>query len=87
MFRKAIENNALPAQTDIDNFYRERIKAFLITHGHLDHASGFILSTPNDKPGKFIIGINETINVFKNYYFQTGPWLDFGPTGLQASLN
>ncbi|CAF1515749.1 unnamed protein product [Rotaria sordida] len=80
----AIQQNSLPADTDKETFIREQIKAYLISHGHLDHNSGFILNTPNDKSGKFIIGLNETINIIRQSYFNNQAWADFGSTGLKT---
>lgn len=69
---------------DSDTFIREQIKAYFISHGHLDHISGFILNTPNDKAGKMIFGLNETINIIQQSYFNGQAWADFGPTGLKV---
>jgi len=83
-FRIAIKHNSLPSDTDIQTFIQEQIKAYLISHGHLDHISGFIINSPNDKSGKFIVGLNQTINTIQNHYFTSQTWADFGPTGLKV---
>jgi cAMP phosphodiesterase len=83
-YRIAIEKRSLPLQTDVQGFLQDQIKAYLISHGHLDHISGFILNTPNDKSGKFIIGLNQTINIIRKSYFNNQAWADFGPTGLKV---
>lgn len=72
---------------DSETFIQEQIKAYLISHGHLDHISGFILNTPNDKSGKFIIGLNQTIDIIQKYYFNNQAWIDFGPNGLKVIRN
>ena len=69
LFRIAIQQQSLPSHTDIETFIREQIKAYLISHGHLDHITGFIINTPNDKSGKFIIGLNQTINIIRKSLF------------------
>jgi cAMP phosphodiesterase len=84
IFRRAIKKNSLPSNTNSETFIREQIKAYLISHGHLDHLSGFLLNTPNDKSGKFIIGLNETINIIQKSYFNNLAWTDFGPNGLKV---
>ena len=86
-FRIAIQQKSLSSQTDIEIFIREQIKAYLISHGHLDHISGFLLNTPNDKPGKFIVGLNQTINIIREHYFNNQAWADFGSTGLKVNKN
>ncbi len=83
-FRIAIQQKSLPAYTDSQTFIQEQIKAYLISHGHLDHISGFLLNTPNDKSGKFIIGLNQTINIIQKHYFNNQAWADFGSTGLKV---
>ena len=85
LFRIAIQQKSLPSNTDSETFFREQIKAYLISHGHLDHNTGFFINNPNDKPGKFIIGLNETINIIRNHYFNNLAWADFGPTGIKVN--
>ncbi|CAF0771610.1 unnamed protein product [Adineta steineri] len=80
----AVQKNSLSSNTDVETFFREQIKAYLISHAHLDHNSGFLLNTPNDKSGKFIIGLNETITIIQDHYFNNQAWADFGPTGLKT---
>ena len=82
--RKAIEQGALPSNTDSETFIQEQIKAYLISHGHLDHNSGFLLYTPNDKAVKYLFGLNETINIIQQSYFNGQAWIDFGPTGFKV---
>jgi cAMP phosphodiesterase len=84
-FRIAIQQNSLPSSTDRETFIREQIKAYLISHGHLDHITGFLINTPNDKPGKFIIGLNQTINIIQEHYFNNQAWADFGPTEIKVN--
>ena len=84
MFRVAIENKALPADTNIDTFFQQEIKAYLISHGHLDHFGGFVLNTPNDIQGKSVIAMIETINIIENHYLNGQVWPNFGPTGLKV---
>ncbi|CAF1577505.1 unnamed protein product [Rotaria magnacalcarata] len=80
----AIKQQSLPLNTDKEIFIREQIKAYLISHGHLDHITGFLINTPNDKSGKFIIGLNQTIKIIRDHYFNNQAWADFGSTGLKT---
>ncbi|CAF1230868.1 unnamed protein product [Rotaria sp. Silwood1] len=80
----AIEHKSLPEDTDIDVFIRNQIKAYLISHGHLDHVSGFLLNNPNDKAEKVIVGLNETIQIIQDHYYNNKAWINFGPTGLKT---
>ena len=76
----------MPSDTNIQRFFQDQIKGYLISHGHLDHISGFLLNTPNDKPGKYIIGLNETIKIIRKHYFNNQAWADFGSTGLKVKF-
>lgn len=84
IFRRAIKKNALSSNTTSGTFIQQQIKAYLISHGHLDHNAGFIINTPSDIAGKFIIGLNETINIIQNSYFNNLAWVDFGSNGLKV---
>lgn len=83
--RIAIQKKSLPSKTNKEIFIREQIKAYLISHGHLDHITGFLINSANDKSEKFIIGLNETIKIIKDHYFNNKAWADFGPTGLKVN--
>lgn len=82
----AIERKVITLQNDSDAFIKNNIHAYLISHGHMDHLGGFILNTPNDKKGKIIAGLNETISIIQNSYFNGLLWADFGPMGLKVSV-
>ena len=80
----AIQKKSLPSNTDAETFIRSRIKAYLISHGHLDHISGFLLNSPNDQAGKYILGLNETISIIRQHYFNNQAWADFASTGIKV---
>lgn len=65
-------------------FLKEKIKAYLLSHPHLDHVAGLIVNSPNDKAGKTIIGFNSTISVIRDHYFNNKAWPDFGPNGIKT---
>ena len=83
-FRVALQRKVLGSASDSETFIRAQIKAYLISHGHLDHLSGFLLNTPNDQAGKFIIALNETVMIIREHYFNNQAWADFGSTGLKV---
>lgn len=80
----AIREKILLSATDTETFIRSHIKAYLISHGHLDHLSGFLLNTPNDQARKSIVAMNETINIIQEHYFNGQAWADFGAKGLKT---
>ncbi|UJR35073.1 hypothetical protein I4U23_027849 [Adineta vaga] len=80
----AIQKKCFPStNVTAERFIQEQIKGYFISHGHLDHISGFILNSPNDKAGKTIFGLNETMKIIHDDYFNNQAWADFGPTGLK----
>jgi cAMP phosphodiesterase len=80
----AIERRALPDDTDSETFIRRHIKAYLISHAHLDHITGFLLNSPNDQSGKFIVALNQTVDIIRRHYFNNEVWADFASTGLKV---
>jgi cAMP phosphodiesterase len=55
---------------------RSLVDAFLITHPHLDHISGFVINTaglPGTRPKK-LAGLPNTIQAFKNHIFNNVIW-------------
>ena len=70
---------------DIDNFLKENIKAYLISHGHLDHNAGLIINSPNDA-AKNIYALPFCIDVLKTKYFTWTSWANFANEGEPPSL-
>ena len=56
------------------------IKAYLISHAHLDHISGLIIGSPADTP-KPIYGSEKTINFLKENIFNWEIWPNFTSEG------
>jgi 3',5'-cyclic-nucleotide phosphodiesterase len=65
---------------------KNNIKAYFISHAHLDHVAGLILNSPNDSP-KNIYGFNAVIDILKNNYFTAKSWANFGSEGDKPILN
>lgn len=69
-----------------DEFQKKFIKAYFISHGHLDHLAGLIMNAPNDMP-KPIYAFPSVIDVLKNNYFTWKSWANFASEGDKPILN
>ena len=67
-------------------FLKENIKGYFISHGHLDHVAGLILNSPEDSK-KPIYALPEVLNVLKTDYFTWTSWANFGSEGEAPILN
>lgn len=65
---------------------REHIKAYLISHAHLDRVAGLIMSSSIDTK-KSIIGLNRTINDIKDNLFNWRIWPNVGDSGVSPYLS
>lgn len=65
---------------------RTNIKAYLISHAHLDHVAGLILNSPADT-NKNIYGTSFCLNNIQNHYFSWQTWANFGDKGEKPALN
>lgn len=67
-------------------FLRENVKAYFISHSHLDHLSGMIINSPEDglKP---IYALPPTIKTLKDHYFINATWSNFANEGEEPILN
>jgi len=81
--QKAISNGML--KTDTHSFLRKNIKAYFISHPHLDHVAGLIINSPDDS-SKNIYGLNSCLEVLKDKYFSWKSWANFGDAGEQPAL-
>ena len=59
---------------------RNHIKAYLISHAHLDHIAGLVINSPKDA-SKPIFGIDPTIDFLRDYVFNWKIWPNFGSEG------
>jgi len=83
--QKAVANK-LFTELSAEEVQKNNIKAYFISHAHLDHVAGLILNSPNDSP-KNIYGFNSVIDILKNNYFTAKSWANFGSEGDKPILN
>lgn len=62
------------------------IKAYLVSHAHLDHVSGLLLNAPDDA-AKNIYALPFCIDVLKDKYFTWRGWANFANAGDTPRLN
>lgn len=65
--------------------FRNLISGYFISHGHLDHLAGLIISSPQDSK-KPIYGSAETVNDLRQYYFNGKVWPNFSDSGSGLRL-
>ena len=83
--QKALANK-LFTEYSAEEIQKNKIKAYFISHAHLDHVAGLILNSPNDSP-KNIYGFSSVIEIMKNNYFTAKSWANFGSEGDKPILN
>lgn len=69
-------NNQSSSQT----LLTQNLKAYLISHAHLDHVSGLVMCSTIDNT-KEIMGRDTTINYIRDYIFNNKIWPNFGDEG------
>ncbi|MCM2679713.1 MBL fold metallo-hydrolase [Echinimonas agarilytica] len=62
------------------------IKAYAISHAHLDHVSGMVLNSPEDT-SKPILALAPTINTIRDHLFNWEVWPNFANEGEGHTLN
>lgn len=80
---KAIANNVFSVKAD--TVLRNYLKAYLISHAHLDHVAGLLLNAPDDA-SKSIYGLAECLTVIQRDYFNWHAWPNFGSGGNPPAL-
>ncbi|MGI4863480.1 MAG: MBL fold metallo-hydrolase [Janthinobacterium lividum] len=80
---KAVANKLF--DTDADAVLKQNIKAYLISHAHLDHVAGLLLNAPDDSP-KLIYGLATCLNILQKDYFNWQAWPNFGSAGAAPAL-
>jgi 3',5'-cyclic-nucleotide phosphodiesterase len=65
---------------------KKYIKAYLISHSHLDHLAGLIINSPEDT-AKNIYALPDCINTLKTHYFTWKSWANFADEGEAPALN
>lgn len=63
----------------------QHIKAYLISHAHLDHLAGLVLNSPEDT-NKTILGLTPTIEHLRDHLFNGQIWPNFGDEGPGVPL-
>lgn len=64
---------------------KNRIKGYLISHGHLDHLSGLIINSPDDT-SKNIYAMPYVLDVMRDRYFSWQSWANFADQGEKPAL-
>jgi 3',5'-cyclic-nucleotide phosphodiesterase len=67
-------------RTSSSNVLRQYIKAYCISHAHLDHVAGMVINAPADS-NKTIYGLNSCIQNLEDSYFNGEAWANFGDEG------
>ena len=80
---KAVANQVFPVSAD--EVLKRYIKAYCISHAHLDHVAGLLLNAPDDAP-KRIYGLPECLATLQNDYFNWRVWPNFGSAGNAPAL-
>ena len=78
----------IPANSDLLKsafILQNQIKAYLISHAHLDHFSGLVQSSPTDTP-KTIYASSQTIQFLTDYIFNWRIWPNFTDEGTGFQL-
>jgi 3',5'-cyclic-nucleotide phosphodiesterase len=75
-----------PQWSTTGNILRQHVKGYLISHGHLDHVAGLLISSPEDsaKPIYALPSVNQTLI---DTYFNWKAWANFTNKGLPPRLN
>lgn len=69
--------------TDAAFLLRSRLKAYILSHAHMDHIAGLVLASPFDTP-KNIYCSEQTKNNMLNGVFKDGIWANFSDEGANA---
>lgn len=64
---------------------RDHVRAYLISHPHLDHLAGLVLASPDDSP-KPIAGLASTLAPIRDHLFNHAIWANFTDAGPEPRL-
>jgi cAMP phosphodiesterase len=82
--QKAIDKNIFKG--NVTSVLRNNVKAYLISHPHMDHVAGLIINSPDDT-AKNIYALPFCIDVLKSNYFTWKNWSNFANEGEKPTLN
>lgn len=84
-FQEIKENPESVFEKELEIF-RHHVKAYLISHAHLDHVAGLVINSTEDIP-KPIFGIDSVIDFFRDHLFNGNIWPNFGSEGASFKIN
>lgn len=76
--QKAITNKVFKGKASA--IQRNFIKGYFISHAHLDHVSGLIITSPDDS-AKTIYALPSCMKILQDDYFNGEAWANFGDEG------
>ena len=68
-----------------EQFLKEKIKGYFISHPHFDHSSGLVINSPEDSK-KNIYGAEFVIEALKKHHFSWEAWANFANEGEKPIL-
>lgn len=81
--QKAVENKVF--NLSADSVLKNYVKAYFISHAHLDHISGLIINSADDSPKNIYI-FPKCMDMIKSHYFNWESWPNFGNQGAGFAL-
>lgn len=82
--RKALDSGVFSG--NIGWVIKNNIRAYLISHAHLDHVAGLVINSPEDS-SKNIYGLPFCLDILKEKYFTWKNWANFANEGDKPTLN
>ena len=80
---KAVANKVFGGEAEA--VLKQNVKAYLLSHAHLDHVAGLLLNAPDDAP-KPIYGLASCLDILQTDYFNWRAWPNFGDGGAAPAL-
>ena len=75
---KARQKKSFTVSTD--EVLKKYIKGYFISHAHLDHVAGLIITSPADS-AKTVYALSSCMKMLEEYYFNGEAWANFGDEG------
>jgi len=75
-----------PELTPVGEVFIHKIKAYAISHAHLDHIAGLVIASQADG-AKAILGTNTTLEDLQRHIFNWVIWPNYGNEGTPPCLN